>query len=193
MTGVQTCALPICRVIEGCKRNGLVAQRYAVDDKYLYVTFASTGRRSYVIENGYSCDSGDTIDGRIARYTLCPDGTIGDFVEITPVASSNTTGVNLPQTAAGEALDFGFSGISVSAQTSGLVVCSTIVKDDGDSIFRSYDYGQTWQQILYDLKEGIMTFRAPYMRPECNGGHNLIHWLSDMVINPYDEIGRAHV
>ena len=32
-----------------------------------------------------------------------------------------------------------------------------------------------------------MTFRAPYMRPECNGGHNLIHWLSDMVINPYDD------
>lgn len=180
-------AEPASRVIEGCKRNGLVAQRYAVDDKYLYVTFASTGRRSYVIENGYSCDSGDTIDGRIARYTLCPDGTIGDFVEITPVASSNTTGVNLPKTAAGEALDFGFSGISVSAQTPGLVVCSTIVKDDGDSIFRSYDYGQTWQQILYDLKEGIMTFRAPYMRPECNGGHNLIHWLSDMVINPYDD------
>ena len=90
-------AEPASRVIEGCKRNGLVAQRYAVADKYLYVTFASTGRRSYVIENGYSCDSGDTIDGRIVNILYVQNGTIGDFVEITPVASSNTTGVNLPQ------------------------------------------------------------------------------------------------
>ena len=56
---------PVSREIEGCRMNGLVAQRFSVDERYLYVTFASTGRRSYVLENGYSCDSGDTIDGRI--------------------------------------------------------------------------------------------------------------------------------
>lgn len=167
---------PESREIKGCKLNGLVAQRCAADAKYLYVTFASTGRRSYVIENGYSCDSGDTIDGRVVRYALQKDGTISTFEDITPEACDKTT-----------PLDFGFSGISVSAQTPGMLVCTTIVKDDGDCIFRSYDYGTSWQQILYDLEVGELVFRAPYMRPEYNGGHSLLHWLSDMKINPFDD------
>lgn len=178
---------PESRMIQGCKMNGLVAQRCAADDKYLYVTFASTGRRSYVIENGYSCDSGDTIDGRIVRYELLENGKIGDYKDITPVTASMAYGVGLESISAQEGLDFGFSGISVSEQTPGMLVCTTMVKDDGDSILRSYDYGDTWQQILYDLKEGEITFRAPYMRPECNGGHSLIHWLSDIKINPFDD------
>lgn len=87
-------------------------------------------------------------------------------------------------------LEFGFSGISTSPMTPGMVVASTIVKYDGDSIFLSKDYGDTWQQILYDLVEGEMEFRAPYMLPECNGGHNLIHWLSDFKIDPFhDHVG----
>ena len=49
------------------------------------------------------------------------------------------------------------------------------------------DYGQSWRQILYDLCEGEMTFRTPYMKPEYNGGHSLIHWLSDFKINPFDD------
>lgn len=174
--------------IAGCRLNGLVAQRCAVDGRYLYVTFASTGRRSYVLENGYSCDSGDTIDGRIVRYEIGADGRICEaYKEITPVAASKASGTGLAGIAAGEPLDFGFSGIDVSAQTAGMLVCTTIVKDDGDSVFRSYDYGESWQQILYDLQDGEMTFRAPYMRPECNGGHSLIHWLSDIKINPFDD------
>lgn len=176
-------------VIEGCRLNGLVAQRCASDGKYLYVTFASTGRRSYVAENGYSCDSGDTIDGRIARYELLKDGRIGGWKEITPVAVSRAAGIGLDRGSEemDKPLDFGFSGIDVSAQTPGMVVCTTIVKDDGDSVFRSYDYGESWQQILHDLDEGEITFRAPYMQPECNGGHSLIHWLSDIKINPCDD------
>lgn len=174
-------------VIEGCQLNGLVAQRCASDGKYLYVTFASTGRRSYVLENGYSCDSGDAVDGRIARYEILENGRIGAYREITPVTVSKASGVGLDGISAKEPLGFGFSGIDVSVQTPGMVVCSTIVKEDGDSVFRSFDYGESWQQILYDLEEGEMTFRAPYMQPECNGGHSLIHWLSDLKINPYDD------
>lgn len=182
-------AEPQGSVIEGCRLNGLVAQRCASDGAYLYVTFASTGRRSYVIENGYSCDSGDTIDGRIARYEILEDGRIGEFCEITPVTASRTVGKGLDSMSdlSGKPLDFGFSGIDVSAQTPGMLVCTTIVKDDGDSVFRSYDSGESWQQVLYDLDEGRITFRAPYMQPECNGGHSLIHWLSDIKINPYDD------
>lgn len=173
--------------IEDCKLNGLVAQRWSRDEKYFYVTFASTGRRSYVFENGYSCDSGDTIDGRIVRYTLKEDGTLGSMEDITPGSCSKVSGVGQEEIAKGDILDYGFSGISASAQTPGLLVATTIVKDDGDSVFLSRDYGYSWQQILYDLEEGEIRFRAPYMRPECNGGHSLIHWLSDIKINPFDD------
>lgn len=178
---------PQSRVIEGCRLNGLVAQRWALDEMYLYVTFASTGKRSYVLENGYSCDSGDAIDGRVARYELLKNGRIGAYKEITPVAAGRTAGIGLDRISPHKPLDFGFSGIDVSVQTPGMVVCTTIVKDDGDSIFRSYDYGESWQQILYDLKEGEITFRTPYMQPACNGGHSLIHWLSDFKMNPHND------
>lgn len=187
---------PENHVIEGCRLNGLVAQRWCRDEKYLYVTFASTGRRSYVVENGYSCDSGDTIDGHIARYALIknePGKTgasvccLGPMEDITPGSASAVKGIGQESIQAGDILDYGFSGISVSRQTPGMLVASTIVKDDGDSVFLSMDYGRTWKQILYDLSEGEISFRAPYMRPECNGGHSLIHWLSDIKINPFDD------
>lgn len=177
---------PESHVLEGCKRNGQVAQRWCADERYLYVTYASTGRRSYVIENGYSCDSGDTIDGHIVRYALNSDG-IGDMEDITPGSASAVTGIGQEKLAKGAVLEYGFSGISVSAKTPGMLVATTIVKDDGDSVFLSRDYGESWRQILYDLAEGEISFRAPYMRPECNGGHSLIHWLSDIRINPFDD------
>lgn len=178
---------PESREIEGCRLNGLVAQRWDADERYLYVTFASTGRRSYVLADGYSCDSGDTIDGRVVRYALLADGRIGTFTDITPGAASAASGIGQDGIRRGDALDYGFSGISVSRQTAGMLVCTTIVKDDGDSVFCSYDYGESWQQVLYDLSDGRLQFRAPYMRPECNGGHSLIHWLSDIKINPFDD------
>lgn len=176
--------------IEGCRLNGLVAQRWCRDEKYLYVTFASTGRRSYVLENGYSCDSGDTIDGHIVRYSLDhkkSEYCLGRMEDITPGSASAVNGIGQENIKRGDVLDYGFSGISVSRQTPGMLVATTIVKDDGDSVFLSRDYGNSWQQVLYDLSEGEITFRAPYMRPACNGGHSLIHWLSDIKINPFDD------
>lgn len=199
---------PESHVIQGCRLNGQVAQRWCMDDSYLYVTFASTGRRSYVVENGYSCDSGDTIDGHVVRYPILSrtdtasdenplrekaSGTFaqglrfGPMEDITPGSASAVKGIGQKNRKAGEILEYGFSGISVSRQTPGLIVVTTIVKDDGDSVFLSLDYGNTWRQVLYDLAEGEISFRAPYMRPECNGGHSLIHWLSDIKINPFDD------
>ncbi|MBQ8639814.1 MAG: endoglucanase [Lachnospiraceae bacterium] len=179
--------VPESHEIDGCRMNGLAAQRFCISSGFLYVTFASTGRRSYVIENGYSCDSGDTIDGHVARYALSEDGTIGAMVEITPGSCSPAKGSGQEKIRRGQILDYGFSGISASDRTPGLVIASTIVKDDGDSVFLSLDYGATWKQVLYDLEDGELRFRAPYMRPECNGGHSLLHWLSDLKINPYNE------
>ena len=53
----------------------------------------STGRRSYVRENGYSCDSGDTVDGNILRYPLDAEGYIGKPENITPGSFSKVSGV----------------------------------------------------------------------------------------------------
>lgn len=162
--------------IEGVRLAGLVAQRYAMDDKYLYVTYAVMGKNAYVYELGYSCDGGSVIGGRVVRYPVIQSeaGTaFGRGEEITPDGSSEH--------------DYGFGGISVAATKPGLVICSTICKESGDSIYRSYDYGQTWEEILHDLDKGKMAFRTSYMKPCYNGGHSIIHWLTDVKINPFDE------
>ena len=48
-------------MIHDSKMNGLVASRYDYDGTYLYVTMNVTGRWNYVVDLGYSCDSGDVI------------------------------------------------------------------------------------------------------------------------------------
>lgn len=82
--------------------------------------------------------------------------------------------------------EFGFSGIDTVRSVPGLLVVSTISKEDGDCIFRSRDYGNTWECILYDLEIGEMVFRTSYLKPQYNGGHSLIHWLTDLKINPFN-------
>ncbi len=162
---------------------GLVAQRCDFDGTYLYVTLSVTGRRSYVVENGYSCDSGDAIGGMVLRYTFDDNGKITDYEDITPL--KDTAAGNTPD-GKNSFLEYGFSGITSCQALPGMVACSTICKDDGDMIFLSFDYGNSWKPMLYDLSIGRMDFKTPYMRPCCNGGHNLIHWLSDLKINPFN-------
>lgn len=158
---------------EGVRLAGLVAQRYTLDEKYLYVTFSVMGRNAYVLENGYSCDGGSVIGGRVVRYPILADGRVGAGKEITPCP--------------GSMLEYGFGGINAARSKQGLLICSTICKADGDSIFRSFDYGESWEEILHDLDVGRIDFRTSYMKPCYNGGHSLIHWLTDLKINPFDE------
>lgn len=189
-------------VIEGCRFHGLAAQRCSEDATYFYVTFASTGRRSYLLEDGYSCDSGDSIDGHLVRYEKTKDG-FGCMEEITPVAASKVMTIDDSNETSKRSfidcqmpllyvngqvhLDCGLSGICASTQTPGMLVATTIVKDNGDAIFRSMDYGNSWECILYDLEKDAIRFRAPYMKPAYNGGKSLIHWLSDFQINPFND------
>ena len=189
--------------IEGVKLAGLIAQRYAMDEKYLYVTYSVMGRNAYVLENGYSCDGGSVIGGRVVRYPIMHredatdtgkqsgEGSIyfGHGEDITPWfpctdASDNTTVAGYTVISI---LEHGFGGIDAAASKPGLVVCSTICKEDGDSVYRSFDYGQTWEEVLYNLEKGELAFRASYMKPQYNGGTSIIHWLSDFKINPFDE------
>ncbi len=180
--------------IEGVRLAGLVAQRYTMDEKYLYVTYAVMGKNAYVYELGYSCDGGSVIGGRVVRYPILKSETgtcFGQGEEITPgnCREEKTAGRldidSARYTHYGH--EYGFGGISVAATKPGLVVCSTICREDGDSIYRSYDYGQTWEEILHDLNKGKMDFRTSYMKPCYNGGHSIIHWLSDLKVNPFDE------
>lgn len=172
--------------IEGVKLAGLIAQRYTMDENYLYVTYSVMGRNAYVFENGYSCDGGSVIGGRVVRYPII-------HKEESTAAGKESGGIRFGQ---GEditpgfkssLLEHGFSGIDAAASKPGLVVCSTISKEDGDSVYRSFDYGQTWEEVLYNLEKGELAFRTSYMKPQYNGGGSIIHWLSDFKINPFDE------
>lgn len=163
---------PAGRELPGCRLHGLAAQRWSANEKYLYVTFGGNGPRSFTDDLGYSCDSGDSMDGHIVRYPLVPGG-FGPMEDITP--------------AGGEPLTWGYSGVSASLRTPGLVIASTICKASGDSVFLSRDDGATWQEILCDLRVGDIHFRTSYMQPGFNGGHSPVHWVSDIKLNPFDD------
>lgn len=165
------------------KMSGYVGQRYDYDGKYFYVTFAQTGTYSYVVENGYSCDSGDTCGGKVLRYSFDENDKIGGFSDITPFVHSGHKKDDI--------LNYGFSGISCGHSTPGLVATTTICrKPHGDILYISRDFGNTWEVALYDLEIGTLNFRAPYMKPQYNGNHSIIHWMSDIKINPFrsDEV-----
>ncbi len=172
--------------MENCRIHGLAAQRWSADERYLYVTFSGNGPRSFIDDLGYSCDSGDAVDGHIVRYPLTADG-FGPMEDITPCSASPAKGVELAHIRPGDHLDWGFSGICASRNTQGMLIASTICKFSGDSIFLSRDHGASWQQILFDIKEGDIRFRTSYMKPEYNGGRSIIHWLSDLKLNPFDD------
>ena len=160
--------------------RGPVAQRYAVDDRYLYVTFACRCEAFFMPELGYSCDAGKVTDGHVVRYDL---STL-DPKDITPDWESRAV-PDYPG-AARPCLHLGFSGIDICEKRPGLLICSTIRKSKGDSIYRSLDYGESWQEILHDLDIGEVVLRTSYMKPEYNSRHSMVHWMTDLKIDPND-------
>ncbi|MBD5528256.1 MAG: endoglucanase [Lachnospiraceae bacterium] len=169
---------PESPIIEDSKMNGLVAQRYAYDGKYLYVTMCATGRWNYIVDLGYSCDTGDTIGGKVVRYSFS-EGRISGYTDITPDAAGlRTSGY----------LDYGFGGISTCKSRPGLVACATLCKEklDTECIYVSEDYGETWRVSLKGLEVGDIYFNSSYMRPQYNGNRSLLHWESDVKINPFN-------
>lgn len=180
--------MPESIMVEGSKWSGYVAHRYDYDGTYLYVTLVNTGARSYVTETGYSCDSGDMLGGRIIRYSFDKNGVIKEYKDITPTCLYGEQGA---YEAVGDSIyPFGFGGISSCKAMPGLLAASTVCRDEGDMIFISRDFGDSWEPALFDLTLGNLHFESSYMKPEYNGGHSLIHWLSDIKINPFcpDEV-----
>ncbi len=156
---------PAYETVEGSKLHGLVAQRCSFDENYLYVSFSANGPYSQNVERGYTCDSGDCGCGRIARYALLPDG-LGQPEDITP-----------------EKGRWGYSAVNA---TGGLLITATIHRQqDGDVVYLSHDQGHNWKKVLHGLDTGVMDFRLSYMKPCYNGGQNLIHWLTDVKLDPH--------
>ena len=171
-------AEPESPIIEDSKMNGLVAQRYAFDGSHLFVTMCATGRWNYIVDLGYSCDTGDTIGGRVLRYDFS-EGRISGYTDITP----DEKGLR-----AGGYLDYGFGGVSTCKSMPGLVACATLCKEkrDAECLYVSRDYGETWQVSLDGLTVGDLYFNTSYMMPRYNGDRSLLHWESDVKINPFD-------
>ena len=151
---------------------GYVAQRsaFGVDEKsgkrYFYVTFCQTGNDND--PDRYTCDSAAVISGKIFRYELDGLGRVKDNArDITP---DMVNGVGLG------GVDF----------CDGMLVLSEIGEAHQNSIYISFDNGESWKQILYDLSVGKMNFTVPYMKPEYNSGILLVHWMSDIKINPFN-------
>ncbi len=165
-------------IVEDCKMNGLVASRYDYDGEYLYITLNSTGRWNYIVDLGYSCDTGDVIGGKVVRYYF-ENGKIAGFEDITPDENGRHTS---------EYLNYGFGGISSCAAKPGLLAVSTLCreKEKPEAIYVSEDYGNTWRISLDGLLEGGIYFRTSYMEPKYNGNVSILHWQSDVKIDPFN-------
>lgn len=164
--------------IEGCLMNGLVASRYDYDGKYLYVTMNSTGRFNYIVDLGYSCDTGDVIGGRVLRYYF-ENGRIAGYDDITPGDDDKK---------APDYVDYGFGGICSCRTEPGMLACTTLCRElkGVECVYISRDYGDSWQISLSGLDKGGIRFDTSYMRPEYNGGVSILHWMSDVKINPFN-------
>ena len=164
--------------IDGCLMNGLVASRYDYDGKYLYITMNSTGRYNYIVDMGYSCDTGDVIGGRVLRYYF-ENGRIAGYDDITPGDDNKKAPVYV---------DYGFGGICSCGTEPGLLACTTLCRElkGVECVYISRDYGDSWDISLSGLDKGGIRFDTSYMRPEYNGGVSILHWMSDVKINPFN-------
>ncbi len=160
-------------IVPDSRMNGLVASRYDYDGTYLYVTMNATGRRNFIVPLGYSCDTGDVIGGRVVRYRF-EGGRIAGYEDVTPGGA--------------DYYDYGFGGICSCPSMPGLLACSTLCREklESEIVYVSQDYGTTWRESLNGLTVGGIEFRTSYMKPRYNGGKSLIHWLSDVKINPFE-------
>lgn len=164
---------------------GFVGERCAFDGTYLYVTAVSTGGNASYGFSSYACDSNHPADGRLLRYELDKDGVCSKYLDVTPSICSILDMNSHTQTDEIK-IGCGLGGITIHKDVPGLVLCSTIARNTGDMIVISKDFGLTWDINLYSITKGNIEFTVPYMKPQYNGNTSLIHWLTDIKINPFD-------
>ncbi len=152
--------------------HGFVPQRCTSDEKYLYITFAQSQNPAWGKENAYACDTGSLFDGRVVRYDL-DTFTPCDITPNTDISDQNPD----------RRVFGGFSGIDTKG---GILVASTVCSRP-DEIYLSTDCGESWVCIMSGMKKGKIDFDSvSYMKPCYNGGGSLVHWMSDIKINPHN-------
>lgn len=159
-----------------CSYIGFVPQKAAFDGKYLYITYCQSGKVLWGGMGAYSCDTGTAYDGRVFRYAYA-SGRIEFDKDITPVDPDVQPNCRRR-----------IKGAYCAAECSGgAVYISTICRQSGDIIYRSFDCGESWERILYALETGKISWNVPYMKPEYNGSASCIHWISDFKVSPHDK------
>lgn len=144
-----------------------ISQRCAVHEDYLFITYSATASDRSHLWYSYACDGSKIIDGKLLRYRLI-DGHFKLSGDITPPVRRG-----------------GLSGVDVSSDGKALV-CTTVCGAP-DCIFLSNDMGESWIEILTDKTNAVQKFHTPYLRHENNNGQSVIHWTSDIKINPLDK------
>ncbi len=170
-------------VMEGSHDHpGYVGQRIAFDEKYTYITYASYNI-GWSDWNMYGCDTGKCSDGALFRYAFDEKGNITEAQDLTP--SHPMTKVHSGNSKTGFRLGYGLSGICTDPHKPGFVILSTITATP-DVFYRSSDYGLTFEPLMAGLEIGQIDFNVSYQHPKYNGKRSLIHWMSDIKINPFD-------
>ncbi len=170
-------------VLEGpLDHPGYVAQRIAFDKNYMYITYSSynVGWSNW---NMYGCDTGACSDGALYRYQLDHEGRVHEVLDITP--GHPFIQDYRKDSSTNKRLGYGLSGIATDPTHPGLVVLTTITASP-DVFYRSWDYGITFEPIMSGLEIGHIEFNISYQHPDYNGKHSLIHWMSDIKINPFN-------
>lgn len=183
---------------------GFVGQRAAFYDNKLYITMASP-LYSWRGFGGYGCDMGGSQKGCVLRYEI-PDMSDptnleksdkelalkscqkqAGFHRQVPIEqiSCHIVTPNIYSTATEGISDCGFGGICADINRPGRLICATQCAGT-DAVLITDDGGCTWRPLLLGLDIGKINFNVPYMKPKYNGDTSLIHWLSDIKIDPFD-------
>lgn len=159
---------------------GYVGQRAVWSGPYLFITYAAynIGWSSW---DSYGCDTGLCFDGAVIRYAFDMTGAVCEVKDVTPENKQ----VQIMDSEDPRRIGYGMSGIAQDVQNPGVLICSSICSNR-DTIYRSDDYGMTWVPIMSGLDIGRIDFNVSYHKPEYNGNDSLIHWMSDLKINPFD-------
>ncbi len=161
-----------------CTHPGYVAQRCAFDDRYCYIAYLAP---SNCWAGFASCatDTGACFDGALMRYTLTSEGKVTQVVDLTPRGYADPL---CPE----RRLGCGLAGLCTVAEHPGMVLLTTVCHPEADTLYLSTDYGEHFTPILRGLDTGDVDFSVPYMKPRYNGGRSILHWMSDVAVDPFN-------
>ncbi len=159
---------------ERCFYKGFVPVSVSFYDKKAVVSFSSSKGDSYAGWDSFACDNGGGFDGRLYYYEISSELT-ETVRDITPNFESFSD-INPKRK-----LPFGLGGVEITEKN--IYVCAI---GAGDIILRSDDNGVSFQKVLGSHQTDSFDITTPYQKPEYNGGHIPLHWMSSFRISPHN-------